>query len=143
MTFNLQLFAKRGDGSSGKDKQHKAFVASSGGVIENEQTTHIETIYRDRRGGFGSYDDEILEAKADKDGNVTFSYAKGEFSDSDAKSNVRKHVSFDIVAGAKNGQTFNINWDKVNSIKGQTYSLREQARKAGLKWDANKKMWRR
>ena len=115
-------------------------------MIEKASPTEIKTIYRDRsrgRGfGGGSYDDTVLEATADKNGNVKFSYARGEFNRT-AKTNVKVDVTYKVVAGAVNGETFNINWSRVQSISGQTYDLRKQAKAAGLKWDGGKKIWRR
>ncbi len=160
MIFNIQLFAKRGTGSGidsagggngtqgnssslAAEVRHREFVAASGGVIENEEPRHIESTYRRNRTFGSGYDDKVLEAKADSNGNVTFSYAKAEFSKNDAPSNVKRHVSYDVVAGALNGKTFNINWNKVNSINGETYDLREQAKAAGLKWDGKLKKWKR
>nr|DAG24023.1 MAG TPA: protein of unknown function DUF1858 [Caudoviricetes sp.] len=36
-----------------------------------------------------------------------------------------------------------MNWDKVKSISGKTFSLRQAAKEHGLSWDSKKKMWRR
>lgn len=140
--MNLQLFGKRGGG--GGSAADRAISKSSGGVITSAKPTQIDTIFRRRSSGFGSgsYDDHVLEASVDAKGNVRFSYAKGEFLET-APSNIKRPVRYNVVAGAKNGQTFNIDWSKVNSISGQTYDLRDQARKAGLKWDGKAKIWRR
>ena len=133
-------------GGGKTSKADREIQRQSGGVFTSAAPTRIETIYRDRsrqRGSFArnSYDDEVLEAKADANGNVTFSYAKGGDFQRTAKTNVRVNVSYDLVAGAVNGKTFNIDWSKVNSVSGQTYSVRDQAKAAGLKWDGKGKKW--
>lgn len=89
----------------------------------------------------GYFKDEILEATTDGSGNLTFSYARGGTYEKNAKTNRTNYVTFDLTAGAVNGQTFNINWDKVQSISGQTYALRQAARAAGLSWDGSTKRW--
>ena len=115
---------------------------NSGGVITSAKKTVVETVYREERGYSQSYyKDEVLEATADKNGNVTFSYASGGTYDKTAKTNRTNYVKFELVAGAVNGKTFNIDWSKVNSVSGQTYSLRQAAKDAGLKWDGKNKRW--
>lgn len=136
--------ASFGSGGGGGSTADKALRIASGGVIEKAEPTKIETTYRESRGFSPSYyGDEVLEATADANGNVRFSYAKGGEYTKTAKTNRTNYVTFEIVAGAVNGKTFNINWDKVNSISGQTYNLRSQAKDAGLKWDGTTKTWRR
>lgn len=127
-----------GRGSSGIAK------GSSDGAFMSKKLTKVETIYRESRlGKPGYYGDEILEATTDGNGNLTFKYAKGGDFSKTAKTNRTNYVEYEIQSGAKNGQTFNIDWSKVNSISGQTYSLRDEAKKAGLKWDPNRKRWAR
>ena len=131
-----------GSGGGGGSAADKAIRLSSGGVIESAEPRTIETTFFESRGFNRSrYADEVLEASADRDGNVTFSYASGGEDSKTSKTNVRNSVKFEIVAGAVNGKTFNINWDKVNSVSGQTYNLRSQAKDAGLKWDGATKKW--
>ena len=113
-----------------------------GGAIVATRTTKIETTYYSSSSMGGSrFKDEVLEASADKDGNVTFSYANPTFNRPSAKTNKTQTVEYSVKAGAVNGETFGINWDKVNSISGQTYSLRSAAKEAGLKWDKTNKKW--
>lgn len=123
-------------------KTDEQIMEMSGGVFSSSVPQKIETIYMEQRGYSSSYyKDEVLEATADKDGNVVFSYAKGGSYEKGAKTNRTNYVTFDLIAGAVNGETFNIDWSKVNSISGQTYSLRSAARAAGLKWDREAKRW--
>ena len=117
---------------------------SSDGVIMSGATRTIETVYREARGWQKSYyKDEVLEAITDGKGNVTFSYAKADSFEKTAKTNRTNYVTYTLKAGSVNGETFNIDWSKVNSISGQTYNLRDAAKSAGLKWDSTEKKWKR
>ena len=117
---------------------------SADGVITSGSTRTIETVYREARGWQKSYyKDEVLEATTDGKGNVTFSYAKADSYEKTAKTNRTNYVTYTLKAGAVNGETFNIDWSKVNSISGQTYNLRDAAKSAGLKWDSAEKKWKR
>lgn len=110
--------------------------------ITGRKETVIETTYFSMMSiGGARYKDTVLEATADNNGNVNFSYAKGEFSGPSAKTNKTQTVTYKLKAGAVNGETFGIDWDKVKSISGETYSLRRKAKEAGLKWDG--KRWAR
>lgn len=121
-----------------------SYGGSADGVFSSKKTTKVETIYRETRGYSRSYyKDEVLEATTDGKGNVTFSYASGGTYEKTGKTNRTNYVTFELQAGAVNGETFNINWNRVNSISGQTYSLRSAAKAAGLKWDGKSKTWKR
>lgn len=126
-----------GRGSSGSSVR-----GSRDGVIISGKSRTIETIYREARGwNRAYYKDEVLEASTDGNGNVTFSYAKADSYEKTAKTNRTNYVTYTLKAGAVNGETFNIDWDKVKSISGQTYNLRAAAKKAGLSWDGKNKKW--
>lgn len=118
---------------------------SSGGgaIVAGKAQTITTTYYSSRSMGGSRFKNEVLEATADKKGNVTFSYATPTFSGPSAKTNKTQDVTYKVKAGAIDGKTFGINWSKVNSISGQTYSLRAAAKAAGLKWDGPTKTWRR
>ena len=117
---------------------------SADGVIQTGATRTIETVYREARGFQRAYfKDEVLEATTDGKGNVTFSYAKADSFEKTAKTNRTNYVTYTLKAGSVNGETFNIDWSKVNSISGQTYSLRSAAKNAGLSWDSTEKKWKR
>lgn len=117
---------------------------SADGVITSGATRTIETVYREARGWQEAYyKDEVLEATTDGKGNVTFSYAKADSFEKTAKTNRTNYVTYTLKAGSVNGETFNIDWSKVNSISGQTYSLRSAAKNAGLSWDSTEKKWKR
>ena len=119
-------------------------AGGGGGSAISGATREIETTYYSARGfSGGRYKDEVLEATSDRDGNVTFSYATPTFHGPSAKTNRTQTVSYNIKAGAVNGEVFGINWSKVKSISGQTYNLRQAARDAGLTWDRERKMWAR
>lgn len=117
---------------------------SADGVIASGAERTIETVYREaRRFQKSYYKDEVLEATTDGRGNVTFSYAKADSFEKTAKTNRTNYVTYTLKAGAVNGETFNIDWSKVNSISGQTYSLRTAAKNAGLSWDSAENKWKR
>ena len=117
---------------------------SADGVIQTGAARTIETVYREASGWQKAYyKDEVLEATTDGEGNVTFSYAKADSFEKTAKTNRTNYVTYTLKAGAVNGQTFNIDWSKVNSISGQTYNLRTAAKNAGLSWDSTEKKWKR
>lgn len=127
-------------GSSGSAKG-----GSADGTIISKAVRKIETTYRQTPTGFarGHYKDEILEAVTDGKGNLTFSYAKADSFDKPHKTNKTSYATFNLKAGAVNGETFNINWNKVNSVSGQTFSIKQEAKKAGLSWDGKEKKWKR
>lgn len=114
-----------------------------GAIVAGKPQTITTTYYSSRSIGGSRFKNEVLEATADKKGNVTFSYATPTFSGPSAKTNKTQDVTYKVKAGAVDGKTFGINWSKVNSISGQTYSLRDAAKAAGLKWDGSTKTWRR
>lgn len=104
----------------------------------------IESYLREARGFSPRYHhDEILEAKTDESGNLTFSYARADSYEKTAKTNRTVNTKYTIQAGSLNGEPFGIDWSKVKSISGQTYSLRKVAKENGLSWDGLKKRWRR
>lgn len=118
-------------------------AGSKDGVFSTNKPRTVTTTYTETPRGYksGYYGDEVLEATTDGKGNLTFSFAKGGTFEKTAKTNKRSNVTYEIVAGAVNGTTFNINWDKVNSVSGQTWSIKSQAKKAGLVWDSKSKKW--
>lgn len=128
-------------------KRHEDDVeSSSGGALTNvePQTIRATHYLRGSRSAASGvyYNNEVLDATADKDGNVTFTYATPTWrSGPGAKTNKTETVEFTIKNGAINGKTYGVNWEKVNSISGQTFNLRSTAKEAGLKWDSKNKMW--
>ena len=114
-----------------------------GAIVAGKPQTITTTYYSSRSIGGSRFKNEVLEATSDKKGNVTFSYATPTFSGPSAKTNKTQDVTYKVKAGAVDGKTFGINWSKVNSISGQTYSLRAAAKAAGLQWDGPTKTWRR
>lgn len=143
---------KRGSGNGGagnsragrKGSGAKGSGMSKDGALTLNSPKTVETTFFEAKGWQGArYSDEVLEATTDGKGNLTFSYARGGTFEKTAKTNRRNNVTYQINAGAVNGSTFNVNWDKVNSIQGQTYNLRKEAKAHGLSWDSANKMWRR
>lgn len=130
-----------GRGSSGKVVNGASKDGSLLAVNPRQiETTHF--LYGSRSGN--SYRDTVLEATTDENGNLTFSYATPvNRSGPSAKTNKTESVTYELRHGAINGRTFGIDWAKVQSISGQTYDLRDEAKRAGLSWDSQKKIWRR
>lgn len=117
---------------------------SRDGTITATKPSLIETVYREARGySNGYYKNEVLEATTDGKGNLTFSYPKDKSFEKTAKTNRTNYVTYNVVAGAVDGRSFGIDWSKVNSISGQTYSMRKEAKEAGLKWNGKEKKWSR
>lgn len=133
-----------GRGSAGGGMSTKALKGSRDGTILGGKPREIESYMREARGWSPRYHkDEILEAKTDGRGNLTFTYARADSYEKTAKTNRTVYTKYTLQAGAVNGETFGIDWSKVQSISGQTYGLRDAAKKAGLSWDGAKKQWRR
>lgn len=115
---------------------------SKDGVIIGGKPREIESYLREARGySPGYHKDEILEATTDGRGNLTFRYARAEAYEKTAKTNRTVNTKYRLQAGAVNGETFGINWDKVKSIQGQTYNLRNAAKEHGMVWDGKNKRW--
>lgn len=143
MEMKLELFGGRGGGSGGGGAGGMVKGSRDGALMRAPKKT-IEAIYREARGAYGSYyKEEVLEAVTDGHGNVTFSYATPVSREKTAKTNRTQYLTYEIAHGAVNGKSFGIDWSKVNSISGQTYNMRNEAKANGLKWDAQEKKWKR
>lgn len=116
---------------------------SGSSVLDKKAPTRtIDTVYREAKGWSKSYyKDEVLEAVAGDNGALSFEYARPVSRDKTAKTNRTQYVSFELKSGAVNGETFGINWDKVKSVSGQTYNMRDELKKRGYKWDGKNKKW--
>ena len=131
--LNLQLFGGRG-----------ASGIRNSPLEKGTKPRKIETQYRVTSGsprGYTGYKDEVLEAKADKSGNVIFEFASPKKREKISKSNRTEYVTFEVAHGAVNGSIFGVNLNKATSVSGQTYRMREELKKNGFKWDGKKKMW--
>ena len=146
--LDLQLFGGRG-GSSGGGGGGGYVKGSSDGTLMRAkkrtiETTMIERPVLNRRGwSSGAYKTEVLEATTDGKGNVSFSYATPTSNVKAAKTNKTHYLTYELAHGAEDGKTFGIDWSKVKSISGQTYSVKDEAKANGLKWDGATKTWRR
>ena len=117
---------------------------SKDGTILGGAKKQIEARYIEGRGwSRGRYDTEVLEATTDGKGNLTFEYAQPDTREKTAKTNKTNYLTYNVQAGAVDGQSFGINWDKVQSISGQTYNMRAEAKAHGLTWDGATKSWKR
>lgn len=131
--------SKRGSGSAST-----RMGGSKDGTIIGGAKKQIEARYIEGRGwSRGRYDTEVLEATTDGKGNLTFEYAQPDTREKTAKTNKTNYLTYNVQAGAVDGKSFGINWDKVKSISGQTYSMRGEAKENGLSWDGATKSWRR
>lgn len=131
--------SKRGSGSAST-----RMGGSKDGTILGGAKKQIEARYIEGRGwSRGRYDTEVLEATTDGKGNLTFEYAQPDTREKTAKTNKTNYLTYNVQAGAVDGQSFGINWDKVQSISGQTYNMRAEAKEHGLSWDGATKSWKR
>lgn len=121
-------------GSSGFNNNNTA-------LPKNSPEITIDTYYR-RGSGYGQ---NVLEAIETSQGAIKFINATADFLDDRIKANTRD-VQFKIRNGAvyhnKRGYEFHgINWDKVNSVSGETYAMKEEIKEKGFKWDRDNKRW--
>ena len=146
--LDLQLFGGRGGGSGGSGGGGYVKGSSDGTLMRAKKRT-IETTMIERptlnRWGWSNraYKTEVLEATTDGKGNVSFSYATPTSNVKTAKTNKTHDLTYELAHGAVDGKTFGIDWSKVKSISGQTYSVKDEAKAAGLKFDGATKTWRR
>lgn len=117
-------------------------MSNSGVIDRSAKMRTIETVYRSS-GGYsgGYYKDTILEAKDNGNGELSFEYATPEKREKTAKTNKTEYLSYKLKAGAENGDVFGVNWDRVQSVSGQTYDLRSEIKDRGFKWDGKTKKW--
>lgn len=116
------------------------------GIIDpSAEPREIEAVYREARGYYSSYyKNEILQASADDHtGELSFDYATPEKREKTSKTNKTQYLTYKVKAGAEDGDTFGINWDKVKSVSGQTYGIRAELKERGFKWDGKTKKWRK
>lgn len=131
--------SKRGSGNAST----RMGGSKDGAIIGGAKKT-VEARYIEGRGwNRGRYDTEVLEATTDGKGNLTFDYAQPDSREKTAKTNKTNYLTYNVQAGAVDGKSFGINWDKVQSVSGQTYNLRAEAKAHGLSWDGATKSWRR
>ena len=131
--------SKRGSGSAST-----RMGGSKDGTILGGAKKQVEARYIEGRGWQrGRYDTEVLEATTDGKGNLTFEYAQPDTKEKTAKTNKTNYLTYNVQAGAVDGKSFGINWDKVQSISGQTYNMRPEAKAHGLTWDGATKSWKR
>jgi len=130
--------AGSGSKSSGNASSDGALKDSPVKVIETTRYLPGSRSYQGRK----FYSDEILTAKTDGEGNLTFEYATPtDYGEPSSKSNTTATATFEVTHGAINGETVGIDWKNVKSISGQTYSLRQEAKENGLKFDNATKKW--
>lgn len=138
--------SKRGSGSSARAGGGRKKATESDGTISAKEYTRIESYERRTSTGYGLgavryRQHEVLEATTDGNGNLTFSYAEPDERTTASRTTI--DLVYNIKAGAKDGTVFGINWDKVQSVKGQTYGIRAEAKANGLSWDGATKSWKR
>ena len=126
-----------------KEKSGVTTKLKNNGVLnENAPTRTIEAVFREARGFERSYyKSEVLEAVAGKDGELKFEYATPESREKSAQTNRTQYLTYKLKSGAENGEVFGVNWDKVNTVSGQTYNLRDELKKRGFRWDGKTKSW--
>lgn len=119
---------------------------NSGALNKNAKEQVIETYYR-KNSRYGShYGQEVLGAKEEKNGEITLSTESARFKEKYSNANTQG-VEFRIKNGVSksfnSGETnsYGINWDKVKSVSGDTYNIRDFIKGKGFSWDRNNKKW--
>lgn len=91
-------------------------------IDTNAEARTIEAVYREARGYSSSYcKNSILEAIETEEGKVHFQFATSVKREKTAKTNRTQYLTYELVAGAEDGNVFGINWDNVTEVSGQTY----------------------
>lgn len=114
-------------------------------VIGNEKPITVDVTYR------GGYYGEVFSAKAEGNAIVIDYNQDTEWEKvSKTTSIVHHNLKAGIYSTSNKVNQYdaytsydyhNINWDKVNEVKGKTYHLNEFLKKKGFKWDKTKKAW--
>lgn len=93
----------------------------------------------------GQWKRTVLEAQDDGNGNLTIGYATAKsYEHPNRNTTIAK---YELKAGIYNQmgdsslQTHNINWDRVQSVSGQTYDIKSYIKDRGFKWDGKTKSW--
>mgnify|MGYP001039049712 CR=1 FL=1 len=121
-------------------KKAKEMVNKIVAIIGTERK--IETVYREARSCYsGRFDDEVLEATEDGEGNITLGYASGGTYEKASKTSRVNQVVFTLAGGAINGELFGIDLNLAKSFAGKTYSVRQALKTAGYSWDKQSKTW--
>lgn len=148
LRIDFRLFGGRGGGAGGAGGGGYVKGSSDGTLVRAQRRT-IETTMLEGSSfgpggwGRGRYKTEVLEASTDGKGNVSFVYATPTSNVKAAKTNKTHYLTYELAHGAVDGKTFGIDWSKVKSISGQTYSVKDEAKANGLRWDGATKTWRR
>lgn len=142
MVINLQFFGGRGSALNAAGSAKKIEVGSS---IHLQSPGKQKQYIENHAGIIGSYyKNEVLQASADdRTGELSFDYATPEKREKTSKTNKTQYLTYKLNAGAEDGDTFGINWDKVKAVSGQTYGIRAELKERGFKWDGKTKKWRK
>ena len=157
--------SKQGAGSAAKQSPIK-YLSSDNALYESPD----EVIYAERivGSGFGSVRD-VLSAQSDGKGNLTLKYAQPEeYYEQNSKTT---YGLYELKSGITNAERihgsreFNdrrateskvkpeneygeiksvgIDWNKVNSVTGQTYNIKGLLKDKGFKWNGADKSWKK
>lgn len=129
-----------------------------------------EVLYVERLGASGGFrsDKDVLDAKSDGNGNLTLSYATP--TEYYAQNSKTSYGLYELKCGITNANDANrytkpgdyfydkkskfkddnksydtrsvgIDWDKVKSVSGQTYNIKDLLKSKGFKWNGAGKNW--
>ena len=132
-----------GRGSSKAGANGAPQRASNSALDNGAETITIQTYYRRGYRGSGSgFGETAYEAKESADGELVFARATPEYAPSRPQDNT-VDVTFRIQNGyvPKRDTFYGINWDKVTSVSGDTYYMRDAIKDRGFTWDGDRKRW--
>lgn len=92
-------------------------------------------------GGMSSWDREVLAASTDDYGNLTFSRAQATKYTPNPNNKNKSYGDFTVTHGAYEGRLLGVDLSKAKTVTGQTYSIKEQLKKAGFRWSQDTKGW--
>ena len=154
-------------GKGGKSTNNNGgtkYLSADRALYENsDEVLYVEKIVTK---GFGVGED-VLNAKSDDNGNLTLAYATpAEYYQQNSKTSYglyqlkcgitnasdlhgSRYFSDDTRPSSKvksdndvNGvRSVGIDWDKVNSVSGQTYNIKDLLKSKGFKWNGAGKNW--
>lgn len=115
----------------------KPISSENSPLIADAPEQEFSSFYRPRSMGFGN-GATVLSATANQ-GEVTFDYANP-ITSTKTTSN-RVDTTYKIKHGAYDGKTVGINLGKVQVAKGQTYTIKDELKRNGFRWNSASKAW--
>lgn len=124
-----------GRGASGGSAQTGAIGRDKPITVQNEKS----------KSGYNAWRHTVLEAIDDGKGNITIGYPTAISYDHPNKNTTVANYSLKAgiydQMGDRTLQSHNINWNKVQSVSGQTFDIKSFIRDQGFTWDGKQKSW--